>query len=436
MLVEQTVLMKLTAVKTLALYKAMRSAGKHLTLTESLAMAGSTHSASDFYTALIQCAGRVGAQGSANDSVHQIFDDMVQAGIDRPRAMYESAMRLLAKRSAFKEAFAVFDRLEQDGLEPSSDTLSCLIGFASELGDFDRAVAFFDKLSAKELPSIRAHMTVLKVHSKRNDWPASIALYRSMRERGLSMDAIVLNIVLSTSVACGKLSEAVTLLIEEPGVTIADVVSHNIILKGLAQQCEISKALQVLDGMRLREATPNLVSYNTVIDCAVRARQPRDAWRLFDEMSQDGNLKPDKCTCSTLVKALMQKPESRRVFNLLSLFDVIQFTCPPKLRGSLLTGLLEAATRLKDASLAMTVFARMRQLQQMPTGREVQGLAVLTAWFQDSQACESVWFSCASELASSWCAVNQSMMMGRDICAATLAVPELARVAKDLRLSK
>ena len=79
-------------------------------------------------------------------------------------------------------------------------------------------------------------------------------------------------------------------------------------LKGLAQKGLASEASRLFDAMDKQGVQRNVITFNTVIDAAVRARKIEEAWRLYDEMRQSPTLKPDKCTCSTLVKALQQKP--------------------------------------------------------------------------------------------------------------------------------
>merc|ERR1719253_1882019 len=99
-----------------------------------------------------------------------------------------------------------------DGLHPSPDTLSCLISFAVEVKEFDRALGFFERLSEVATPSLRAYMTVLRVHSNGNDWPRSVALLEDMRRRNVPIDAPVLNIVLAIGVRMRYTDAAAALL--------------------------------------------------------------------------------------------------------------------------------------------------------------------------------------------------------------------------------
>merc|ERR1719162_483033 len=128
---------------------------------KELARASAHHSVLDVYSALVQCAVRVGRP----QLVEQLMDDLASARVERTLSFYESAMKVLASKKHYKEALAVYNRLDAGGLKASPVTLSCLINFTAELGDFDRAIAFFEQLSVVSTPSIRAYMTALRVHS-------------------------------------------------------------------------------------------------------------------------------------------------------------------------------------------------------------------------------------------------------------------------------
>merc|ERR1719161_513388 len=114
-------------------------------------------------------------------------------------------MRMLAAKKYFKEALAVNDRLEREGLSPSIITLSCLVSFAAELGMDEKTLYFFDRLCEKGAPSVRACTVILRLHGKKGDWLASVASFQVMLEKGVELDSLLLNIVLATGVAAGKL---------------------------------------------------------------------------------------------------------------------------------------------------------------------------------------------------------------------------------------
>jgi len=333
------------------------------------------NSEADFYISLVQCVIRDGQP----HLVEGILDDMSRDGIARPRAIYESAMKQLAGQKQYQLALRLYDRLILDGLEPSAVTCSCLIGFASELGELDRAVGFFDKLATISTPSIRACMTVLRVHAKRQDWESSLALFLDMQSRG-SADTLALNIVLSTGVDVNRLDGVNLLLAAACGQSpcLVDTISFNTLIKGYAHQADLDKVLEVLERMRSQRCLPNAISFNTAMDAAVRCFKLHEAWALLHQMQAAG-LRPDKFSCSTLIKGLQREVvvTAMQVERSLELLQEAGSTFPGPLKSTLFHTLLEVSAKNADRKLSMRVFQTMCKEHVEPSvaARKLVGLA-------------------------------------------------------------
>lgn len=313
--------------------------------------------ATDIYGVLLQCAGRA----KRPELVEKLITDMRRADVERPLSFYESTMKLLASKKCYQEAMEVYTQLEFDGLEPSPVTLSCLISFAAELGELDRAIGFFERLSTVGTPSIRACMTVLRVHAKRQDWPSTLKVIRDMQQRQAQVDSLVLNIALATGVAAGDLAGARALLNEASQFQppICDVISHNTIMKGYAQQKEADEALNLLQQMEDNGVKPNAITFNTVMDAAARGSKHTEAWQVLAKMRAAG-CAPDKFTCTTLMKALQEGATSQQLAVFLDLLKCITPDCDPELSSFLFRSIVEAAIRVDDGHLAEQAVQQMR----------------------------------------------------------------------------
>jgi len=353
--------------EAVSIYEEMKANGEHTDIKDS--MGQGKQRPADVFNVLVQCAGRLGRP----ELVGGFLDDMVSARIDRSLGFYESAMKMLASKKCYKEALSVCTRLEADGLEPSPVTLSCLINFAVESGESDRAIGFFNRLASTGMPSIRAYMTILRVHSRRHDWSRSIALLRDMQERQCLIDTLVLNIVLATGVAAGQLDATVAVLKEFSQIKIADVISCNTVMKGFAQQKEIEKAIQLLDEMCKMGLKPNAITFNTVIDAAVRSSCIADAWRVLARM-RDAGLAPDKFTCTTLMKGLQDGATSEQLTVILDLLKNVTADCDSSLCGVLFRVVIEAAAQVNEPALTARAVAQMREQRAMLSSHDYSRL--------------------------------------------------------------
>jgi len=322
----------------------------------------------ELFTCLLHCSVRAGR----HHLVEALLDDMTEQGISRPLTFYESAMKQLAGQKQYHLALSVYDRLTADGLKPSAVTCSCLIGFAAEVGELQRAVDFFEALSATTTPSIRAYMTVLRVHSKRQDFSASLKIFREMQERCSRVDSLALNVVLATGVTADQLQAVEDLVKEgdaaEPPIT--DIVSYNTLMKAFAQRGDYRGALRALTSLKARGLVPNAITFNTAMDAAIRGGKPQEAWNIFADMREAG-LKPDKFTCSIMVKGLAKNPTVSQVTDALQLLHDTDGACDPSLRSVLYHTTFDAASHTTGpgggADLAARVFGQMRRHKVVPT---------------------------------------------------------------------
>ena len=141
-----------------------------------------------------------------------------------------------------------------------------------------------------------------------------------------------------------------------PGVL--DVVSYNTLVKGYAQRCDATSAVALLNHMQQRGPLPNMITFNTAMDAAVRSacagNSHPDAWELFELLRIRG-LHADKFTCSILVKGLTKEPTAGKVSHCLDLIAGVDGQLEVKLRRSLYMSLLEAAYSLQDKNVSRWV---------------------------------------------------------------------------------
>lgn len=346
------------AARALDLYSELREQLQHEGRRLPEAARGAKHGPLDFYSTLVQCVVRAGQCHMVED----IMDDMVQQGISRPLLFYESTMKQLAGQKHYHLALAVYDRLAADGLEPSAVTCSCLISFAAEIGELQRAVGFFRKLSSLTTPSIRAYMTVLRVYGRRQDWASSLATLRDMQRRNVHVDSLALNVVLATGVSADQLTGVEALLAEADSYNppITDVVSYNTVAKCYAQHNDYDGAKAVILRIRRRGLRPNAITFNSVMDAAVRSRRTAEAWDLLKEMRSAG-LRPDKYTCSILIKGLSCHPTPGQVQSALDLLREVDGALDKTLRTTLFHAVVEAASQAGDSAMLKHVFTQTRQ---------------------------------------------------------------------------
>jgi len=271
---------------------------------------------------------------SARALVQRLLKDMSMFGFSRGFDFYSAVFKVLTTHGLLEDALWLHDAMVADGIHPDRQIYICLISIAVSLGEDRRAIGFFRELSRAGTPAMRTYMTLLRIFTKRRDWRGAVDLLEGLRVNSVTPDALVLNTVLGLCVSGDALDVAEQLL--HAWEDVADTVSCNILFKGYAQQVDLPRAERLLAKMVARGPAPNIISFNTMMDCAVRAIQvhcSRDRgrsrrfasgadhiaarnsaggaaaaaaarpWRLLDQLLHLG-LEPDRYTCSTLVKGM------------------------------------------------------------------------------------------------------------------------------------
>lgn len=264
----------------------------------------------------------------------RLLADMKTFGFPCNADFYGAALKMFGNAQLFQEGLTLHDFMVVAGVLPSNSMLIMLLNMAGTCGEYTKALSFFDRICETPQPAVRTIMTVLRVHVATNDWQGSVKLLDRMVSLGTQPDNLILNGVLGLCVSCLEIDAAQLLLTRWKDIT--DVVSWNILLKGCAQLNDLKRAEVILQSMSVSGPAPNLISYNTTLDCAVRSmraggaegpskkssNQWRNAagaqgnpnakafaavakrsWDLIDQLTAQG-LEPDRYTCSTLVKGM------------------------------------------------------------------------------------------------------------------------------------
>lgn len=287
-----------------------------------------------FYLNLIGCIIQVGEQklpklpgvdGTA-DWIRQICKDIRESGLPRsteqnsPPQFYTALMRQFANAKLWSEVLVFREELQTDGVEPDTNCLILFMNAAINVNEDALALQLFRSLALLEPPSQRTYMTVLRVYTKRKDWEGAISLIEEMESLGSPPDNLVLNQVLGLCAAAGQ-SDATEKLLNDWD-SIIDVVSCNSVLKAYASTGALPAADALLKRMLSLGPAPNIITFNTMMDCSFRCLQCMTSgsnkttgnmasiratagrpWELFDQLIEIG-LEPDRYTCSTIVKGM------------------------------------------------------------------------------------------------------------------------------------
>merc|ERR1719409_260806 len=186
--------------------------------------------------------------------------------------------------------------------------------------------------------------------------------------------------------------------------------------------------------MRERGLPTNAISFNTAMDAAVRSMRTQEAWDLLKDMRKSG-FRPDKFTCSILIKGLGKAPQSEHIGTSLVLLHEVDSTCDATLRSTLYHSVLEAAAQVPDTVALMETFTKMRQHQVVLTANAYRLLVQALGQEGDIARCSQIWQQMLSEdirpQASIFVALLESHLRQGQVDGALTAFESLRSSIKD-----
>lgn len=249
------------------------------------------------------------------DRAHMVVSLMEQMDafkVVRTKDFFESTIRQLAAKRCFGYALSVLNIMEHelpDQIEATS--YACAVNFCSQIGDTRNGIRYFTLLEQLENPSLRAYMVILRLLNKVGDWKLTVGILEGIKAKQIKVDGFVLNQALSTLVNADQVEHVRDIIFDDFFANIRTLISFNLYLKGLSRvnvDDNFRIALDILDYMETTtDFKPNQISYNTVIDFAVKLHQDRGPWDLVKRM-QWANVPHDEYTVSILVRGLNMYP--------------------------------------------------------------------------------------------------------------------------------
>mmetsp|Transcript_14157 Transcript_14157/g.34415 ORF Transcript_14157/g.34415 Transcript_14157/m.34415 type:complete len:345 (+) Transcript_14157:174-1208(+) len=185
------------------------------------------------------------------DLCRRVASDMRRLRVPQTAAIFESVMKMLASKKCYDGAINLYSEMLRAGIQPTTDSTSCLINFLVQNGQVQDAVRLLQSSSSDVRPSIRTYTGLLKTLSSSGDAPLALEILQDMRTRGIRVDQLILNMVLSACSRCrGFQKAAADLLLEfRASHGLGDAISYRVVLKGLEASGHLDLARNLLLGL-------------------------------------------------------------------------------------------------------------------------------------------------------------------------------------------
>ena len=124
---------------------------------------------------------------------------------------------------------------------------------------------------------------------------------------------------------------------------LRDEVIYNLLLNGCSKKLDIKNLHKIYMDMINKKISPNLITFNTIIDAYIRNKNTEKAFAIFNNMIKE-KINPDNFTLSTLFKGI-NRPDHYKY--LIQGVEIINKNIYP-VDIILINVLLDACIKLKD----------------------------------------------------------------------------------------
>lgn len=175
------------------------------------------------------------------------------------------------------------------------------------------------------------------------------------------LDEVTLSSLVNALVKCDMIMEAKDIISKSKH---ANTVTYSILVKGLARQEDLSHAIEMLETMKKNQKlTPNLVTYNTLLDAAVSQNQFQLMRKIYNEM-MESDIGVDLISVSTYIKGLFRDEQDQEA---MKFFRKIKEEGSVKVDEILYNIVMDGLVRVGKYEKAVQLFSEMQKENFKPS---------------------------------------------------------------------
>merc|ERR1719159_1635984 len=188
---------------------------------------------------------------------------------------------------------------------------------------------------------MNAVVAKIRACARAKDLKGAQAAFHKLQANGTVLSAQVHNCLIEAYIQCEDLSGALEHFREVASTGTADVVTYNIVLKGLLSLGQIEEAKKLLSEMAASGLPASRITFHQMLNAEVNTGNQRGVWKVVDEMTAAGHA-PDAVTCAILAKSLKDGAHPWNVERVMNLVAEL----PGPIDEVLLSSMVEACVRL------------------------------------------------------------------------------------------
>ena len=218
--------------------------------------------------------------------------------------LYNCIMDACLRFNKIDKMLEMYEEMIKNNIKPSSITCGIVIKAYGMKGDIKSALNIYYKMKREKIEiSNITYGCLINACIKNNDLPKAFELYEALKNESYEMNTIL----------------------------------YTTLIKAYTKQKDLNKVIEIFDTMKKStNSKPNIITYNSIIDCCIKCDNFKLAYEYFKEMlfdinnSSENSIRPDIVTFSTLIKGEINNKcfgNARKLMQKLLEYNYIKLDC-------------------------------------------------------------------------------------------------------------
>jgi pentatricopeptide repeat protein len=259
-------------------------------------------------------------------------------------------------------AFQLFNHVRQNS-KPDEILYNCIMDACLRFNRIDIMLDMYkDMIKNNIKPSSITCGIIIKAYGMKGDIKSAMDIYYKMKNEKIEISNITYGCLINACIRNNDLTKAFELYeaLKKESYEM-NTILYTTLIKAYTKQKDLDKVVEIFDTMKKStNSKPNIITYNSIIDCCIKCNNFTLAYEYFKEMlfdinnTSENSIRPDIVTFSTLIKGEINNKcfgNARKLMQKLLEYNYIKLDCV------LLNTLLDGCDKCECYEEAMDIFS-------------------------------------------------------------------------------
>ena len=281
------------------------------------------------YTTIIKGLNKNSLMKSSSNNISINLNNPININSNNTNGVFSNELNL---------AFHLFNQVKMIS-KPDEILYNCVMDACLRFNKIDKMLEMYEEMIKEGIkPSSITCGIVIKAYGMKGDLNSALNIYYKMKKENIEISNITYGCLINACIKNNDLNKAFELYesLKHESYEM-NTILYTTLIKAYTKQKDINKVIEIFNTMKQSQnSKPNIITYNSIIDCCIKCDKFKLAYEYFQEMLYDINntsetsIRPDIVTFSTLIKGEINNKcfgNARKLMQKLLEYNYIKLDC-------------------------------------------------------------------------------------------------------------